>query len=480
MRKRQVCLIAGCLAVGFATVAPSAAQALRAGAAKVDISPRPGDLKIATDSIRDPLYARAIVVEDGRSCAVLAGIDGGAPDSLAGDIAARITASTKCPAGNVILAGTHSHSTMPGGGPAGDAATSQRWANAIVAAAEAARARLAPARIGFATATVDLNVNRDNYNKKLEWRQEPNPDGTSDKTLAVMALVGADDVPIGVVMNYAMHPINFYLSGVISADFPGEASRYVEEMFDGRAVAIFTQGASGDQNPRLFNSPSFFLSQRQALAEGRGPFPQTLGPPVPPGPQSAKGFNPAAATSERKAIPPENLEAYKKTIARTGDYVVMMGTLLGSTAVRVMREDMRLVPNALIWGGNQTITCPGRMRRDAADPSRENVFPGYNDAPDVDIRVGLLRIGDVHLVSVNGEVYSKIALRLKGEAPAAKTFMVTNVSPRAASGYIYSDDAYSHLSFQVIGSRLKPGCAEDKIVSSAIELMHRAEAGGGR
>jgi hypothetical protein len=53
-------------------------------------------------------------------------------------------------------------------------------------------------------------------------------------------------------MNYAMHPINFYLSGVISADFPGEASRYVEELFDNRTVAIFSQGASGDQNPRDF------------------------------------------------------------------------------------------------------------------------------------------------------------------------------------------------------------------------------------
>ena len=44
----------------------------------------------------------------------------------------------------------------------------------------------------------------------------------------------------------------------------------------------------------------------------------------------------------------------------------------------------------------------------------------------------------------------------------------------AGSGYIYSDAAYSHLTFQVIGSRLKPGCAEDKIVSTAIALMHRS------
>ena len=67
------------------------------------------------------------------------------------------------------------------------------------------------------------------------------PDGPSDKTLAVVEFLGADNVPIGVYMNYAMHPINFYLSGVISADFPGEASRYVEELFDNRTVAVFSQ-----------------------------------------------------------------------------------------------------------------------------------------------------------------------------------------------------------------------------------------------
>jgi hypothetical protein len=34
--------------------------------------------------------------------------------------------------------------------------------------------------------------------------------------------------------------------------------------------------------------------------------------------------------------------------------------------------------------------------------------------------------------------------------------------------------AYSHLTFQVIGSRLKPGCAEGRIVSTAIDLMRRS------
>ena len=75
---------------------------------------------------------------------------------------------------------------------------------------------------------------------------------------------------------------------------------------------------------------------------------------------------------------------------------------------------------------------------------------------------------------MNGEVYSQIAMRPKANAPSNKTIVVMLANGGANSGYIYSDEADSHLTFQVIGSRLQPGCAEKKIVSAAIDLMHRS------
>ncbi|HEV3199337.1 MAG TPA: hypothetical protein VGZ73_15640 [Bryobacteraceae bacterium] len=353
---------------------------------------------------------------------------------------------------------THSSNTMGLGGRG--APTAKTVADAIVEAATTAKSRLAPARVGYRTTNVDLNVNRDLFNSKLEWRQEPNPGGPSDKTLAVIEFLGNDNVPIAVYMNYAMHPINFYLSGVISADFPGEASRYVEGLFDNRTVAIFSQGASGDQNPRDFRSPTTFMGSRAAVTQGHGPFIQTVGPPVaPPDQSSPRGFNPQQASSEGKAIPPENLDAFKKVIVRTGEYVHMLGSMIGSSAVRVMRESIQPVETAKIWAGQESFTCPGRVRLDADNPARENVFPGYKEGPDVNLKVGVLRIGDINFATVNGEVYSQIAMRLKANAPANKTIVVTLANGMANSGYIYSDEAYSHLTFQVIGSRLKPGCA---------------------
>jgi acyl-CoA synthetase (AMP-forming)/AMP-acid ligase II len=96
-----------------------------------------------------------------------------------------------------------------------------------------------------------------------------------------------------------MHPINFYLSGVISADFPGEASRYVEDLFGDRTVAVFSQGASGDQNPRDFRSPTLIMSQRAALTNGRGPFVQRIGAPPAPDGTSAQGFNDVVFSSSK-------------------------------------------------------------------------------------------------------------------------------------------------------------------------------------
>lgn len=447
---------------------------LRAGAAMTDITPKDSDLAVSTDSIRDRLFARAVVVDDGSTCAVIAGLDlGGVSNAIADEAGARASKATGCPPQNFLISATHTHSSNARALGQG-APSAKTVADALVEVITAAKAKLTPARIGFGTTRVDLSVNRDLFNRKFEWRQEPNPDGPSDKTLAVIGLVGDDNVPIAVYMNYAMHPINYYLSGVISADFPGEASRYVEDLFDRRPVAIFSQGASGDQNPRDFRSPSLFMGQRAALTQGRGPFVQTIGGRSGATTTTPAGFNPQQASSERQPIPAENLEAYRKTLARTGEYVRMLGSFIGSSAVRVMRESTTTGDTARIWAAQQTFTCPGRIRLDADNPARENVFPGYKDGPDVTLKVGLLRIGDINLVAVNGEVYSEIATRLKAEAPASKTVMVTLANGSAGSGYIYADNAYSHLTFQVIGSRLKPGCAEEKIVSTALKLMRDA------
>jgi hypothetical protein len=72
---------------------------------------------------------------------------------------------------------------------------------------------------------------------------------------------------------------------------------------------------------------------------------------------------------------------------------------------------------------------------------------------------------------VDGEVYTPIAMRLKRESPMANTFMVTLANGMANSGYIPNDTAFGAQTFQVLGSRLKPGCAETAIVNGLLDLI---------
>jgi neutral ceramidase len=356
------------------------------------------------------------------------------------------------------------------GGLFGGAPTSKQIADAVVKAVTEASARLAPARIGFGTTDVHLNVNRDA--PQNNWMQGVNRDAPSDKTLTVVALIGADNLPIGFYMNYAMHPIDFYLTGVLSADFAGEASRHIERRYDGKTVAIFSQGASGDQNP-LMVAPMQKLAGLRTRMEGRGD--ERYGAPS-PWEASARRLNGNAEATAQYKIPlkPEEMAAYKAAIDIDDRMVSAMGTIIGESALDVMKNRM---PGASATGAiaaeEKLLTCPGRDRLD--ESARQGVLPPYKDGAPVNIKVGLLRIGDIDIVRVNGEVYNDIWRHLRDRMPERKSMMTTLANGAANSGYIYSDAANTRLTFQVISSRLKPGCAETGIVGAALEMA--ADAG---
>jgi hypothetical protein len=108
--------------------------------------------------------------------------------------------------GGIVISATHTHSGSTRGIEAGGEPGAKQVENAIVDSAKKAAARLRPARIGFGTTNVYLNINRDLYADN-QWLQGPNVHGMSD-TFAVFELLGEDDLPIGVYMSYALHPIS--------------------------------------------------------------------------------------------------------------------------------------------------------------------------------------------------------------------------------------------------------------------------------
>ena len=81
-------------------------------------------------------------------------------------------------------------------------------------------------------------------------------------------------------------------------------------------------------------------------------------------------------------------------------------------------------------------------------------------------------IGDVALTPVNAQICGAIAQSLKAKSPVANTVLAGLANGQAGSGYVPTDEAFGHYTFQVPGSRLKPGCAETGIQKAALEMLN--------
>jgi neutral ceramidase len=434
--------------------------ALRVGAARVDITPpadpaHPPSGKYA----HEKLYVRAIVLDNGSARAALIAADqGGLSDAVWQPASKQIAAELDCPVANILMSATHTHSGWgPGGFPGmrglrpDPNAAPPPLVGQIVDAVKQAKANRQPARVGFGTGRSYLNVNRDAIDGDTHlWTQAPNLDGPSDKTVAVIEFLAPSGQPIAVYMDYAMHPVNGFLAGITSADFAGATSRYVEQAFDDKMVAVFVQGASGDQNPLY-------------LRAGTNAMASQSGVPI-------TGF---VMTREPVEAPIRDQKVKTSLVDPKVEDVLERvmdseGILLGEEVIRVMSNIKQLHATPTLVAAQKTVSCPGRKR---IDSGREGAPGTYEDGDPVNIRLGVLRIADIEVASVDAEIYTPIAQRLKRESPMANTFMVTLANGAANSGYIPNDSAFGAQTFQVLGSRLKPGCAETAIVNGLLELM---------
>src|SRR5258707_1313629 len=244
---------------------------LRAGAARVDITPPvnpqyPPSGKYA----HEHLYIRAIVLDNGATRSALIGADlGNMPEDVWALASKRIAEELKCPVETILMSATHTHSGIAAGPPPSGPPPPQPSAPIVTAMMDAvrqAKAKLQPALVGFGTGFSYLNVNRDTLSDDTRtWTQAANLDAPWDKTVAVVTFTAPSGEPIAAYANYAMHPVNGYLVGITSADFPGAASRYVEQQFDDQMVLVWTQGASGDQNPLLLRTATNALASKSGV-----------------------------------------------------------------------------------------------------------------------------------------------------------------------------------------------------------------------
>lgn len=356
-------------------------SALRAGAARVVITPAP-DAALPMSgyasrtegftAVHDNLHARAIVLGDagGPRAAIVTLEIIGVHEAFWDRVTARLQRETGIARDHILLAAVHTHAAPTLAAAAGTApeAAQQRAEysrtveDAVVAAVRNAQGALQPARIGFGGGRAHVNTNRRARNGEGGWMLGNNPDGVSDKTVAVVRLDNLKGEPIAVLTNYSVHAtVLGSANRQISADLPGAASRAVERHYGGGVVAPWTSGAAGDQDP-LYRVGTDFRN------------------------------------------------------------VTALGHILAEEVIRVA-DDITPSPRARIVGMQKMVTCPGK--RTVQSPARNKPYI-VEDADPVPIRLSLLVINDVAFAGVGGEVLTNIGLRLKHESPFNRTMMVTH------------------------------------------------------
>ena len=388
---------------------------LLCGAAKVCITP-PEDLLLRLYglmgrtfcSIHDDLYLRVIALSDGESRALIVSFDLDKAPQPEENLKA-LSETTGVPEENILYFGIHTH-TAPLMGPrppfeqpkTEDAAAATKVYETIVkerlldAAREAVKA-MRPARIGTGRGDSYLNVNRNqHYLCKAPDGKEydlmglgANFEGPVDHSMFVMRLETEDGETIAHFINYAMHnvvaicnePLGDGRVG-ISADVGGNVSRVLEELYGG--VSVWSSGAAGDVNPIMMNQFHY-------------PDPET-------GIQKEERIHDAQA-------------AFAMLQLMTGRHVADVKRILRSIRCG---EAVGTVGGVVAWSETET----------------------EGDNEPWKIRLQALRIGDIGLMGIGGELYTTLGQAIQKASPMKDTVVINhNVSLLHDSGYILDDDA---------------------------------------
>lgn len=197
---------------------------------------------------------------------------------------------------------------------------------------------------------------------------------------------------------------------MITGDWPGAASRYVEKEYSENFVAPVTIGASGDINPLY--GPHIDFENNSAYSFGKD----------------------------------------------------AIGEDLAKESMRVARE-AKTFSNGMINASQRLVSVPAK---DEEVPGR---FQQPNSSEDgfLKIRLSAMRIGSIILTGVSGEVFNEISVKMRKQSPYSNTFMVTHCN--GSSGYLVTDAAYAEGGYEVNSTRAKSG-AEKAIVDNLLEMIN--------
>jgi len=241
-----------------------AAAPLRAGVAKSDITTDAKGVRV-----NDPLFAKALVLDDGKTKLAIIAMDvtaiggiGEVRDDFLPKLRGRIQKELGIPGSNVLVNASHTH--PPGRLLCDPVEQLGRTFDAVSRAAQSMTAVKVGAGVGHED-RICMNRTlrlKDGKNWTIRHGNPCPPDeevagvGPIDPEIGILRVDRMDGRPLAVVYNFACHPYLGAPRGGVTADYPGFASKVIEENLGNGAMALFLQGAGGDITQVLYKDVS--------------------------------------------------------------------------------------------------------------------------------------------------------------------------------------------------------------------------------
>jgi neutral ceramidase len=436
-------------------------EEIKAGFGAVDITPEvgasiPGGFRPnPSKGVRDPLYAVACVVTDGRTPVALVGID----ELFIGkhtvkQARERIEKNTKIPGANVLVAASHTHS----GGPIvsclgneGDPAYEEKVANGIAKAVEDAWAALQPCEVGIGLGKEDtISFNRRFLMKDGREITHPGKPGTKyhDQIVRVagpidpdVGVLAARTIPgkggqpsvVGVVVNFACH-CTVVGGNMFSADYVAYLRKNLKAAYGEKTEVVFLNGACGD------------LTQVDNQS-------------------TAREFGPDHAAMMGAKLSAEAV--------RTINRMTWLKTLSNSATVETVPIRIRPEPDA---AAEKPAFGLGSGPDDVYATERKLVAEERAKTPELPCEVQGLRIGPLGIATNGAEYFVEYGLRIKQTSPHKYTWFVELANEYI--GYVPTAQAFVGGGYEprtARSSKLAPDGGQ-KLVEGAARALQRVFA----
>lgn len=436
---------------------------LRAGAARSCITPKLGSHivgyfndRLAAD-IHDDLFAKTLLLDNGNQAVAIVLCDLIALEGS--DVQAarqRATSLTGIPGDSIFIACTHTHfgpASVAALGTPRDDAYMEHAMERVADSVKMAQTRLQAAEVGLAAAEVrGESFNRRWRMKDGSVRMNPgylNPDrvepaGPTDPQVLVLAARSTDGDPIGLLANYSLHYVGSPLADTVSADYFGYFDRALQRMAGQQMVGILANGCCGDINNCDFTHREpdmphpFFQEERVANVVAAAAFGAW---------QGLRGFD------------------YRRDVALGSATEMMTFHRRQSTPEELARAQRLLAGAKEPDDAGSAEFADWIYAQEALLVARE---PVERQTP-----IMALRVGDLGLVGLPGEIFVQYGLQIKEQSPFAHTMTIELASDYL--GYFPTDKALAEGSYETRLARSAKAAAgsEGAMVQAALAALRR-------